>query len=97
VDQLHWLAAGQGLHVNVLSFPRGLEAGHAVHLDLSAGNLRDERGNRHELRAFAAVTTRDGSQLPPDVCKPSVETYNEFTGGTKFYSSPPDPDLPAPQ
>ncbi|MGC2109224.1 MAG: hypothetical protein WA655_06875 [Candidatus Korobacteraceae bacterium] len=63
-------------------------------MDLSASRLRDEPGKRHELRAFVSITTREGSKLPPDVCKPSVKIYDEATGGTKFYSSPPDPDLP---
>jgi hypothetical protein len=75
----------------------GLASGHARYLDLSASKLTDELGKRHELRAFVKVTTRDGSQLLSDVCKPSVEVYDEATGGTKFLTSPPDPDLPAPQ
>lgn len=75
----------------------GLASGHARFLDLSASKLGDEVGVRHELRAFVKVTTRQGSQLPPDVCKPSVEIYDEASGGTKFLYGPPEPDLPAPQ
>ena len=75
----------------------GLESGHARYLDLSAARLGGGAGVRHELRAFVKVTTRQGSQLPPDVCKPSVEIYDEASGATKYFSNPPDPDLPAPQ
>jgi hypothetical protein len=71
-----------------------LASGQALYLDLSASKLIDERGYRHELRAIVMVTTRVGSQLPPDVCKPSVEVYDEVTGETKVYTSPPDPDEP---
>ncbi len=73
---------------------RGLASGHAGYLDLSASKLGGGAGVRHELRAFVKVTTRQGSQLPPDVCKPSVEVYDEATGGTKYLRNPPDPDLP---
>ena len=76
---------------------KGLRAGHAVHLDLSASKLREETGNRHELRAFVSVTAGGNGKLPPDVCKPSMEIYNETTGETKYFASPPEPDLPAPQ
>jgi hypothetical protein len=73
---------------------KGLAAGQAVHLDLSAGKLQDESTRRHELRAFVRVSALSG-QLPPDVCRPSVEVYSESTGATKYYSCPPDPDRPA--
>lgn len=68
---------------------KGLAPGHAVHLDLSAGKLQDELTRRHELRAFVRVSGLSG-QLPPDVCRPSLEVYSEATGATKFYSNPPD-------
>ncbi len=76
---------------------RGLASGHAGFLDLSASKLGGGAGVRHELRAFVTVTTRQGSQLPPDVCKPSVEIWEEASGATKYFGFPPEPDLPAPQ
>ena len=75
----------------------GLASGHAGFLDFPASKLGGGAGVRHELRAFVKVTTHQGSQLPPDVCKPSVEIYDEASGATKYLTSPPDPDLPAPQ
>jgi hypothetical protein len=72
-----------------------VDSGQAVFVDLSASKLTYELGKRHELRAFVRVTTRQGSQLPPDVCKPSVEIYDEATGETKVFRAPPDPDMPA--
>jgi hypothetical protein len=83
--------------VRAQSSIRGLASGHAGFLDLSASKLGGGAGVRHELRAFVKVTTRQGSQLPPDVCKPSVEIYEEASGATKYLFCPPDPDLPAPQ
>jgi hypothetical protein len=74
-----------------------LASGHAGYLDLSASKLGGGAGLRHEVRAFVKVTTAQGSQLPSDVCKPSVEVYDEATGETKYYTSPPDPDLPVVQ
>ena len=71
-----------------------LASGHAGFLDLSASKLGGGAGVRHEVRAFVKVTTAQGSQLPPDVCKPSVEVYDETTGETKFLYGPPEPDLP---
>ncbi len=76
---------------------KSLAAGHATYVDLSANKLNYESGKRHELRAFVSVTTRGNKQLPPDVCKPSLEIYNEATGATKYFGWPPDPELPAPQ
>jgi hypothetical protein len=75
----------------------GLASGHAGYLDISASKLGGGAGVRHELRAFVKVTTRQGSKLPSDVCKPSVEIYDEASGETKYLTSPPEPDLPAPQ
>ena len=74
-----------------------LAAGHATHLDLRADDLKGNFGIRRELRAFVRVILPVGIVLPPDVCRPSTEVYYESTGGTKFYTSPPDPDLPAVQ
>jgi hypothetical protein len=74
-----------------------LASGHAGYLDISASKLGGGSGVRHELRAFVKVTTRQGSKLPPDVCKPSVEIYDEGSGATKYLHCPPEPDLPAPQ
>ena len=71
-----------------------LASGHAGFLDLSASKLGGGAGVRHEVRAYVKVTTAQGSQLPPDVCKPSVEVYDEASGGTKYLFNPPDPDLP---
>ncbi len=71
-----------------------LASGHAGFLDISASKLGGGAGVRHELRAFVKVTTAQGSQLPPDVCKPSVEIYDEASGATKYLGIPPDPDLP---
>ncbi len=71
-----------------------LASGHAGYLDLSASKLGGGAGLRHEVRAYVKVTTAQGSQLPPDVCKPSVEIYDEATGETRFSFSPPEPDLP---
>ncbi len=82
--------------VRAQSTIKGLGPGQSVHLDLSASKLQYETGKRHALRAFVRVSALS-AQLPPDVCKPSVEIYDEATGETKFYTSPPDPDLPAPQ
>jgi hypothetical protein len=82
--------------VRARSTIKGLGAGQSAHLDLSASKLQFETGLRHSLRAFVRVSALS-AQLPPDVCKPSVEIYDEATGETKFYTSPPDPDLPAPQ
>ncbi len=82
--------------VRAQSTIKGLGSGQSVHLDLSASKLQYETGKRHALRAFVRVSALS-AQLPPDVCKPSVEIYDEATGETKFYTSPPDPDLPAPQ
>ena len=73
---------------------KGLAPGHAAYLDLSATDLRDQAGRRHELRAFVRVSAVSGL-LPPDVCKPSLEVYAESTGETKFYGWPPEPDRPA--
>jgi len=80
--------------VRLQTWIRGVTSGQAVHLDLSASKLRDDPDRRHELRAFVRITTRKSSQLPPDVCKPSVEIYDEGTGETKALLAPPDPDIP---
>ena len=82
--------------VRALSTIKGLRSGQSMNLDLSASKLQYETGKRHALRAFVRVSALS-SQLPPDVCKPSVEIYDETTGESKVYTSPPDPDLPAPQ
>ena len=50
---------------------KGLAPGHAAYLDLSATDLRDQPGRRHELRAFVRVSEVSGL-LPPDVCEPSL-------------------------
>lgn len=73
-----------------------LRSGQSAHLDLSASKLQYETGLRHSLRAFVRVSALS-RQLPPDVCKPSVEIYDETTGETIFEGWPPEPDLPAPQ
>jgi hypothetical protein len=83
--------------VRAQSSIKALASGHAGFLDLSASRLGGGAGVRHELRAFVKVTTHQGSQLPPDVCKPSVEIYEEASGATKYLFCPPEPDLPPPQ
>jgi hypothetical protein len=82
--------------VRAQSTIKGLGPGQSAHLDLSASKLLFESGKRHALRAFVRISALS-PQLPADVCKPSVEIYDEATGETRFYTSPPDPDLPAPQ
>ena len=82
--------------VRALSTIKGLRSGQSVNLDISASRLQFEAGKRHALRAFVRVSSLS-PQLPPDVCKPSVEIYDETTGGTIFEGWPPEPDLPAPQ
>ena len=69
--------------VRARSTIKGLGAGQSAHLDLSASKLQFETGLRHSLRAFVRVSALS-AQLPPDVCKPSIEIYDEASGETKY-------------